>query len=518
VNPTTQQPLRLGTRKSLLALTQSQWVAHELERAHPGLQVSLVPMETKGDQLVDIPLREAEGREFFVKELDEALLSDQVDLTVHSFKDLSLERPNGIRLGAVPKRENPRDVIIFSKTSLQRLKKGEQEFLLVGTSSPRRLEILQSTGGELFPFHSALKWQEIRGNVPTRLNRLKEPLGASRRMDAVVLALAGLNRLWATPNSRKELAPLLEGTEKILLPLSLCPGAPGQGALAVECAKPEVHSLLKAIHCDHTYQAVQEERKILQVHGGGCHQRFGATQVEHPRLGPFLHIGGKNLQGRELDDFRWRRPNTSPRSPSWNGHAVTCKNELIDLYAQGLSPSVHQALSRCEHLFISHTRALTPSFEAWLRENPRRIWVPGLGTWKKLIRRGILVEGCTEGWGISYFQGGKLDSLQLSPLDTWVTLTHDAASGPHLGEVIATYRSQEKMKSDDLAEESSFLGAEEIFWASASQFKALSPLLSKDLNQVQHCCGPGKTVEALEEAGLRPLVFPNPEEWQKWRI
>src|SRR4051794_13512920 len=109
-----QRPLRLGTRRSLLARAQSMAIASALERANPGLQVELVGIETRGDRITDVPLRQIEGKDFFTAEIDSALRAGKVDLTVHSYKDLNLERPPELALGAVPRRENPRDIAIFA--------------------------------------------------------------------------------------------------------------------------------------------------------------------------------------------------------------------------------------------------------------------------------------------------------------------------------------------------------------------------------------------------------------------
>src|SRR4051794_1008814 len=105
--------LKLGTRRSLLAWAQSSWVAREIERLNPGVHVQLVGIETRGDKIQDVALRQIEGKEFFVAELDDALKTGNVDLTVHSLKDLSLERPKEFICAAIPRRENPRDVILF---------------------------------------------------------------------------------------------------------------------------------------------------------------------------------------------------------------------------------------------------------------------------------------------------------------------------------------------------------------------------------------------------------------------
>src|SRR3954451_15625446 len=126
--------LKLGTRKSLLAWAQSSWVARELERLNPGVKVELVGIETDGDRILDVALQSVAGKEFFVAEIDDALRSRAVDLTVHSMKDLSLDRPAEFVLGANPPRENPRDVIVFGPAAEEGLKAGRE--LRIGTSSP----------------------------------------------------------------------------------------------------------------------------------------------------------------------------------------------------------------------------------------------------------------------------------------------------------------------------------------------------------------------------------------------
>ena len=132
--------LRLGTRRSALAWVQSSQVAQALRDAHPGLQIELVGIETRGDRILDVPLSGIEGKEFFTAEIDAALIQGRVDLTVHSLKDLSLDRPAALTLGAIPQRANPRDIAIFAPDALQRLSGGHG--LRIGTASPRRQQLL----------------------------------------------------------------------------------------------------------------------------------------------------------------------------------------------------------------------------------------------------------------------------------------------------------------------------------------------------------------------------------------
>ncbi|NDG85863.1 MAG: hypothetical protein EBX52_12620, partial [Proteobacteria bacterium] len=212
---------RLGTRKSLLALAQSGWVARELERLNPGIKIELVGIETKGDKILDKPLSQIEGKEFFTAELDHALLRGDVDLTVHSMKDLSLERPEAFVLGAVPARELQHDVILFHETVIDRLRAGLP--VRIGTSSPRRLTLLPAFLKEALPRFSPerepqIQFVEIRGNVNTRLSRVHEPEGTERKLDGVVLAFAGLERLMHDGPGALELTRLRARTLTMVLP------------------------------------------------------------------------------------------------------------------------------------------------------------------------------------------------------------------------------------------------------------------------------------------------------------
>jgi hydroxymethylbilane synthase len=191
------RPLRLGTRRSALAWVQSSQIAAALRAAHPGLEVELVGIDTRGDRVLDVPLSSIEGKEFFTAEIDAALIEGRVDFTVHSLKDLSLERPKGLILAAVPRRANPRDFAIFAADVPERLADGAG--ITIGTSSPRRAQLLPPFFARALP-HAArnlIKLESLRGNVDSRLRRLREPRGSERHLDGVVLALAGLSRLFA---------------------------------------------------------------------------------------------------------------------------------------------------------------------------------------------------------------------------------------------------------------------------------------------------------------------------------
>jgi hydroxymethylbilane synthase len=501
---------RLGTRRSTLAWAQSLWVAEQIQTLNPGIRIELVPIETRGDRITDRPLSAIEGKGFFTAELDAALLEGRVDLSVHSLKDLSLERPADIALAAIPKRENSRDIILFRSDAEQRLCAGQR--LRIGTSAPRRLENLPPFLSTALPSGALCEWVEIRGNVDTRLGRLHEAADSPRALDGVVLALAGLVRLWRdlrADGGRERLTKLLRDTRWLVPPLSTCPAAPGQGALAVECRRSDdaLFARLRKLHHAPSETQVHAERAVLAEFGGGCHQRFGASCISHTACGDVLYVRGKAPNGEFLERSTWLSAPPAPHGPvhAWDGSAARAAS---DTPAQ-LTPELRAALtSSSAPLFIAHSRALPTGAEALLAG--RRIWTSGLASWQRLAARGVWVEGCAEALGYDWIAPTLNEPvLQLPPLSGWQILTHSgAADGWPAAQVLSTYNPPPE---DEVILDASITHA---FWSSGSQFTRLHQSLSRE---AQHACGPGKTAELIRAAGVKNLtVFPSAEEWRQW--
>ena len=245
-----KQTVRIGTRGSTLALWQAGWVKKQLEAHWPELQVELVPIQTSGDKIQHISLSRIGGKGLFVKEIEEALLSNRVDLAVHSVKDLPAQLPDSLTLSAIPEREDPRDVLIAANGSpLSELPNGTR----VGTSSLRRQALL-------LYLHPGLQIEMLRGNVETRIRKQMEG-----SVDATILAAAGLKRLSL---NLKNSCPL---DENEFLP------AIGQGALGIETrVGDEVEALLQPLHHRDTAIAISSERAFLQRMGGSCRTPLAA--------------------------------------------------------------------------------------------------------------------------------------------------------------------------------------------------------------------------------------------------
>jgi hydroxymethylbilane synthase len=508
----TKTVLKLGTRRSLLAWSQSEWVAREIERLNPGTEVELVGIETRGDKIQDIPLQAVAGKEFFVAELDEALRSGEVDLTVHSMKDLSLERPEEFVCAAIPRRENPRDVALFGPHALTRLRAGEP--LRIGTSSPRRLENIPSFLSRALPQPAPrLEFIEIRGNVNTRLSRVQESLGSERYLDGVILAFAGLIRLWANPRARVEMQKLLTGVRWMVLPLRECPAAPAQGALAVECraADSATRERISRLHDSKTSERVLRERDLLSEWGGGCHQRFGATAVQSDEVGMVMFVRGVKPDGEFINTIHWHSPAQPAPGASWDGSLWKSERSRVQRH------ELPETRLDGEAVFIAHSRAVP---EGWHRSlSEARLWTSGTTSWFRLAEKGLWVEGCAEGFGFDELAPTLAEPVMgLPELRSWKVITHDRAqrsweSGRPVGQLITTYSVAMAPGELDPEEIRRLREARYIYWSSGSQFDTLRAHVSVD---AQHACGAGKTARHLRSSGVEPLVFPSVEEWRKW--
>ena len=256
--------LRLGTRGSLLARTQSRLIADAIEKLHPGVQVELVILKTTADQIQDRPLYDLGGKGLFTKEIEQALLANEIDLAVHSFKDVPVTMPlveqGELMIVATPEREDPADVLVVREPKAGDAAGGDPLTSLppgakVGTTSLRRR-------CQLLDARPDLVIEPLRGNIDTRLKKLRDG-----GYDAIVLAFAGVHR-----------AGLFDAACMSILPDARMLCAPGQGALAVQCRRGDerVVALLTPLNHEPTAACVAAERMVVAALGGDCHSPIAA--------------------------------------------------------------------------------------------------------------------------------------------------------------------------------------------------------------------------------------------------
>ncbi len=240
----------IGTRASKLALWQAHHIADALRSEYPDLNVEIRHMVTTGDKILDVPLAKIGGKGLFTKELEQAMLAGEIDLAVHSLKDMPTQLPEGLILGAITERADAADALVSTKYgSLAELPPGAK----VGTSSLRRK-------AQLLHHRPDLTILDLRGNLDTRLRKLDEG-----QFDAILLAAAGLKRLGWQERIREELPP------------EICLPAVGQGALAIECRAADSESRERIAFLDHlpTHQGAAAERAYLHRVEGGCQVPLG---------------------------------------------------------------------------------------------------------------------------------------------------------------------------------------------------------------------------------------------------
>ncbi|MGB5426828.1 MAG: hydroxymethylbilane synthase [Gammaproteobacteria bacterium] len=306
--------IRIATRKSPLALWQAEHVRGRLLALHPGLQVELLTMSTQGDRILDSPLAKIGGKGLFVKELEQGMLDGRADLAVHSMKDVPAELPEGLCLGAILEREDPRDAFVSSQyPSVDELPEGAR----VGTSSLRRQCQLRARRPDL-------QILDLRGNVGTRLGKLD-----GGDYDAIVLACAGLKRLGLSARITRELPP------EEMLP------AIAQGVIGIECRVDDerINRLIEPLNHVATRQRTDAERAMNATLGGGCQAPVAGYSVLNDGVIELRGLVGRP-DGRHIIRADVRG------SPE---HAAALGKQLADdLLARGARPILDELLSE-EH-------------------------------------------------------------------------------------------------------------------------------------------------------------------------
>ncbi|MBD2204098.1 hydroxymethylbilane synthase [Calothrix sp. FACHB-1219] len=269
--------IRIGSRKSQLALVQTHWVKEQLQKSYPEIAFEVHTMSTQGDKILDVALAKIGDKGLFTKELEVGMLNKEIDFAVHSLKDLPTKLPEGLTLAAITERENPADALVLHEKYIGQQIDTLPAGAVIGTSSLRRLAQLRHK----FPHFT---FKDVRGNLNTRMAKLD-----AGEYDALILAVAGLERLGMSDRVHQ------------ILPKEISLHAVGQGALGIECRADdtELISLLKAIEHPETRDRCLAERAFLRDLEGGCQVPIGVnTEINGDTLtltGIVASVDGQNL-------------------------------------------------------------------------------------------------------------------------------------------------------------------------------------------------------------------------------
>lgn len=502
----------IASRKSDLARIQAHSVGEALLSLEPSLQIAYQFSSSLGDRQLDLDLRTIEEKGIFTQDLHEQLIKGQIDLAIHSWKDLPVELPQGTEVMATLPREDMRDLLLIPKNYLYTVK--EKKRLEVLSSSPRREYNLQTLIPRIWPHElHEVKFNSIRGNIPTRLDKLfnGEP-------QALILAKAAIDRILSTKDNefraiKEKVWSLINECQWMVLPLRENPCAPAQGALAIETRRGFLETPLKALNCEETYRNVSKERNILASYGGGCHQKIGVSILTKD-YGEIYSLRGLTESGRTLQEWTLSEV---PSKEKLNNES-SLPPDLPQKKFHGKAVNYHDPLKNTwfdrEFLPLKNTHFDRPLWVAKDIALPQDatcsqlVWASGIKTWEKLAQRGYWVNGCAESLGER--ENPRLEHLSGQKID-WLKLTHTEALHTGSLESLGTYKLKVKADKPQLT------GQNHFYWMSGSQFQEAIKHYP-ELKKAYHACGPGHTYEKVCEILGDPSrvdIFLSVEDWKQ---
>lgn len=466
--------LVIASRKSDLARIQAYHVASKIKAAFPDIQIEHNFSASFGDKNQDISLFNMPEKGSFTQDFRDGLIDGSFDLVVHSWKDLPTDMEPTSIIHTV-KREDPRDVLLIKKSNKHSIISNKKLEIL--TSSPRRMYGLDLILKDLLPGDiNSLNFKEVRGNIPTRLQKLIE--GDS---DALVIAKAALDRMLHFERDEfesvsKQTRAYLDQCLWMILPLSVFPTAAAQGALAIESHKEnhKLNEILKEIHDEQCALNVHLEREILRSYGGGCHQKIGINVATY-EFGKVSSLVGKTSKGEILNEYKLLDQSDEVTKSFWPKDPKATSFFLRDEF----NPKLAQ-----DNYWVSRENSLPAD---WKQEERSLLWCAGLKTWVKLASRGYWVNGCSDGLGEEVEQ--SID--RISDNAKWTKLSHDKSFTSKYN-VTSTYALIPKESPPEIEE------CDEYYWMSATQFEEAfkhNPWLKSKV----HYCGPGFTAKTLKK-------------------
>lgn len=502
---------KIGTRGSLLAVTQCTQVKEELE-ALTGDKFELEIIKTQGDLITDKPLWQLDGKDFFTKELDAALLTNNVDMVVHSYKDLGSERPQGIKLAAVTKREFAHDILFIKNSTIKNLK--DNSTFIVGTSSPRRIVNIESELGNFLPAKGVkVETKMLRGNVNTRIGKL-----VADEYDAIVLALPGIERLAKSEESLKELEVLLKDLNYMILPQSIFPSAASQGALAIECNEENTELLekLKLIEDKDTVSEISRERAAFASYGGGCHLAVGINVRKSGDKYVHTHKG-QNNDKKEVYDLMLESVSETfdgDKSKVFIGVPHSKENTpgiLYDQYIQKVATAPIDTDKKTDY-FVTSKYCFDQLDNS--QDTINNLWAAGTRTMRLLAQKGYWVNGTSDSLGhdeLEILRNSKCIQVMNKKLDLTV-LTHRDSKSDH-GKVIGCYDRVLNEINPEYREK--LLNTDIFYWTSFNQFEEFTKAVP-EIKDKFHCTGLGKTKTKFEKQNIKAKTFIGMRDFKNW--
>ena len=492
--------IKIISRKSDLAIIQACLVGDAIKNSKSDMAIEYLYKDTRGDIDLTTPLSQLPEIGVFTSDLRESLINEEADIAVHSWKDLPINLTKGTKIIGTLPRADMRDIIFFKKKNLDKIEKNKTLNLL--TSSPRREYNLNTFLKNALPYKiEKISFDNIRGNIPTRLN--KYFFGDA---DGIVLAKAALDRLLNNNTDlSKDIRKILDSSNWLIPPLSENPCAPAQGAIAIEVkdGRDDIINLIREINDTETFESVQIERNILSSYGGGCHQKIGVS-YEKRDFGDVLTLKGitddnislnqRKIERKEESNNSWYNIDLNKIYPSdLKNYNFFSRNNLKD-HIEEISSL------RSKNILASRANVLDGKIKI---DSSNILWSSGVKTWFQLVKKGYWVNGSFDSLGENE------ENLKFIANNDWVKLTHKDSLDFFINDRLFTYRLTKNKITEDLSEKSHF------YWMSGSAFEYAIEQFPIILEKF-HSCGPGNTYEIIKKNVTedRIKIFLNYEDWK----
>ena len=478
--------IKILSRKSKLAVIQARQVGKKIEENFSNIKVEYIEKKTSGDIDLQTPLSEMGSAGVFTDDLRNDLIANKCDLAVHSWKDLPLDLGSLTVLAGSLKRADQRDIFFIKKNRKTSINKTKRIKIL--SSSPRRIYNLESFVKDFLPFKlEEINFENIRGNIPSRFKKFLEG-----NADGLVMAKAAADRLLNNPikefnETAKIMRKNIDQCLWTITPLSQNPTSPAQGALGIEVLKDnkELIRMIRKISDEETINCVNQERKVLQEYGGGCHQKIGVSYFE-------THFGTMQAKKGETEEgvnfYEWKKHNSfttlEKKVSADQVYPSSLKN--YNLFRRQSIPDSIDKIKKIFNYCIWISRSSALPIEAQIHST-NIVWTSGIKTWKSLAARGIWVNGTSDGLGENV--DPDIGDLTINP---WIKLTHKLAPKTKIKEAVHTYLLKELPIDDRIVDKKFF------YWMSSSAFNYVLSQYPEIINQY-HACGPGNTYETIKK-------------------
>jgi len=491
------QKLKIISRSSRLAKIQAHLVGEELKKVYEDLTLEYFTTDSKADLDQSINLASSGQVGLFTKDITQKIIDADFDIAVHSWKDIPVQPSSQTIVAGTLPRGDMRDVVIFKRNILKQ-KKGNIEIL---TSSPRRKFNLTKVLPDLIPASfEKITFKDIRGNIETRLKKFNQ--GSSQ---GIILAKVAIDRLtnFGSQDVQKMIKGIIHTNKWVILPLSVFPTAPGQGAIAIEIKKDreELFRFLNRINSYQDYNSVIKEKKIMSEYGGGCHQKIGVSVWEKSDQ-TILSLTGETENGDQLKEFSLLNNNDLREKKIEESNNLYPIDKKADRFFNRVLIDNSKKIEKIKKSFIYLSRKNVLDNCGQI-SNSNFIWTSGLSSWKSAVKKGYWVSGTSDSFGEDDLL--LLDNFLPSEI-VFFKLSHSGASSDKYL-LVPTYELKprtSKIECVDLSKKTHF------FWMSPTQFdQALKEC--PNIIKKQHSCGLGKTYKYLKnvlpnEKNIRPFL------------